>query len=49
MANITKIGMTKNGQRFTTASSAIAEALRLEKESKLEWTLDRGDVIFGKD
>ena len=48
MANTTKIGMTKNGQRLTTVPRAIAEAMRLEKGSKIEWIFDRGDVIVRK-
>jgi bifunctional DNA-binding transcriptional regulator/antitoxin component of YhaV-PrlF toxin-antitoxin module len=48
MANITKTGMTKNGQRLTTVPRAIAEAMRLEKGSKIEWIFDRSDVIVRK-
>ena len=48
MANITKIGTTKNDQRLTTVPRAIAEAMRLEKGSKIEWIFDRGDVIVRK-
>jgi bifunctional DNA-binding transcriptional regulator/antitoxin component of YhaV-PrlF toxin-antitoxin module len=48
MANITTVGVAKNGQRLTTVPRAIAEAMRLEKGSKIEWIFDRGDVVVRK-
>ena len=48
MENVTTVGVAKNGQRLTTVPRAIAEAMRLEKGSKLEWIFDRGDVIVRK-
>ena len=48
MANITTVGVAKNGQRRTTVPRAIAEAMRLEKGSKIKWIFDRGDVVVRK-
>lgn len=48
MANTVTIGMTKNGQFLITFPKTIAEAMRLEKGSKIEFIFDKGDVIVRK-
>ena len=45
---MTKVMVLKNKQFITTIPKAIAQAMRLEKGSKLEWIFDRGDVIVRK-
>lgn len=48
MANTTSINKFKNGQMVTTVPRAIAEALRLDKGSKLEWLFANGDIVIRK-
>ena len=48
MANTTTINQFKNGQMILTIPKAIAEALRLEHKSKVEWLIVRGDVVVRK-
>ena len=48
MSNVVTIGMTKKGQFLTTFPRGIANAMRLEKGSKVKFLFDRGDVIVRK-
>jgi len=42
---ITKAQVTKHGQYFTTIPVALAQALKMEQGSKLEWTILPGQKL----
>lgn len=46
--NQTQVMQQKNGQKILTLPSVIAGAMRLNKGDKVEWIIDRGDVIVRK-
>lgn len=48
MSNITSVMELKNKQFIITIPKAIAQAIKLQKGSKVEWIFDKGDVIVRK-
>lgn len=48
MGNVTKVMELKNKQFIITIPKAIAEAIKVEKGSKIEWLFDRGDLVVRK-
>ena len=48
MGNVTKVMELKNKQFIITIPKAIAQAMRLEKGSGVEWLFDKGDTIVRK-
>jgi bifunctional DNA-binding transcriptional regulator/antitoxin component of YhaV-PrlF toxin-antitoxin module len=48
MANKSKVQEFTNKQMVVTIPRGIAEAMRLEKGSMIEWIFDKGDIIVRK-
>ncbi len=49
VANITTVqGDKKGGSLRTTIPKALANALKIRKKDKLEWIMDRGDLVIRK-
>ena len=46
--NITSITELKTGQLIVTIPRAIGHAMRFEDKDKIEWLLDKGDLIVRK-
>ena len=48
MSNVTNVMVLKNKQFIITIPKAIAQAMKCKKGDKIEWLIDRGDIIVRK-